>query len=288
MSLKGRIMLLRYRLLGVGVLAVAAACTSAGKPESPAAEMLQRIKQVRAGGTLDYAVARQFLGVPLDAFRYAAIVSGDRILSRAGEYHIRNGRGDPPGFDSIRFDMTWQADNNGPSLQRRHGEKGLRSSLRVSFDQQNICITKDMLKDEWGKGRDGRFSHGDSESISYGDADRMYVSFTFHQPTCAASVDIGLKDSAARWITPADASAGDVEFFASLLPIDKSGRQFISLGFECGPSGSASSGPDDRGCVCPREKQTRNGPCHHAVTFHDENADGVTVRVWPLLNPEAN
>jgi len=250
--------------------------------------MLHKIRLIKDGGTLDYAVVRKFLGVPLDTFKFAAITGGDRITSRAGEYHLKKGRSYPPEFTRIGFDMTWQADDNGPFLQNWHREKGLRSSLRVSFDPQKICITRDLLKSELGRGREGRFSHGDSVSIGYGSIDTLYVGFTFHQPGCADGVDIIVKNSAAGWNTPADGSAGDAEFFTPLLPLDKSGRQLAPMGFQCGPSNSTSSKPEDTGCVCDHKNQTPAGPCHYSVTLSTLKENDLRIDVWALLNPEAN
>ncbi|MCW5576385.1 MAG: hypothetical protein KIT13_09865 [Burkholderiales bacterium] len=280
--------MLRHFLLTIAVIVAATACQPAGEPQTPSAALLHKVKQIRDAGALDYAAARAFLGVPLDTFRFAVIVNGDRITSRGGEYHLKKGRAYPPEFTTVRFDMAWEAESNRPSVLSWHREKGLKSMLGVSFDEQKICITRTLLEDAWGRGREGRFSHGDDLSISYGNQDKLLVSFTFRQQDCADSMDIIANDPRAHWTTPADVSAGDVEFVTKFLPFDGSGKQLMALGLECGPSGSAGSRPEDRGCVCPRAQQTRTGPCHHAVTWSPAKEGSLMLKVWPLLNPEAN
>ncbi len=277
----------RHFLLAIVVIVAATACNPEGGAETPATAMLHRIKPIKDAGSLDYAGARKFLGIPLDTFKFEMIANGDRITSRSGEYYIRKGGTYPAEFTGIGFDMAWEAESNRPSTQSWHKEKGLRSSLRVSFDQEKVCITKELLQDEWGRGKSGRFSHGDAVAITYGALDKLLISFTFNQP-CADSVHVIANDRDANWPTPADASASDAEFVTSFLPLDKSGQSLGSLGLQCGPSNSTSSKPEDTGCVCPHKRQSPAGPCHYSVGLSDLPEGGLGIRVWALLNPEAN
>jgi len=277
----------RYFLLAVAVLITATGCDLFESPETPSTAMLNRLELLKDARLLDYAAAKSFLGVPLSTFRFHAIANGDKITSRSGEYRAKSSNAYPPEFTNISFDMAWEAESNRPSTQSWHTKKGLRSSLRLSFNKKLICISKPLLILEWGSGRQGGITHGDDTTINYGDLDDVLVSFTFNTSGCADSVDIIANNPKASWTTPEDASAGDAEFVTKLVPLDKSGKQLLSLGMECGPEGSPGN-PEDTSCGCDRQKQTKAGPCHHAVTLSTLKEGGLGIRVFPLLNAEAN
>lgn len=278
----------RRILVAMAMLLVAIVWYSATTRDDPASVVLNKIGRLMEAETVDYAVATQFLGTPLDASKLELIVSGNAIQSRAAEYFISRHRGNPPGFDRIGFDMVWQAEHFQSALRAGHAEKGLRSHLSVSFDPGLICITKWMLWIKFGWTMPGGFSHGDSVSMAYGDKDRRRVSFTFHESDCAADLSVVSKNPAANWVVPADASASEAEFITRFLPIDKSGGPLEALGFRCGPSNSTSSKPEDTGCVCEWDRQTPAGPCHYSVNFSTLKEDSLQIRVWALPDREAN
>ncbi len=279
--------MLRRILVVVAILIAAIVWYSVNMRDDPATAVLKKLDRLMDAGTLDYAAATEFLGTPLDAWKFEMRVNGNKINARSGEYHIGRKRGNPPGLDSIGFDMAWLAESGGPTLRAWHTDKGLRSHLRLSFDPKEICIKKWMLWAKFGWAMPGRFSHGDSISLSFGDKDRLSASFTFHGPECASDLSVMSKNPAADWSVPADASAGDPEFVTRFLPLDKSGRQFDALGLKCGPANSTSSKPEDIGCVCEWEKQTPAGPCHYSVNLSDLKGGGLEVRVWALPDREA-
>lgn len=282
--------MLRRILVVVAVVAVtiaAIAWYSVNMRDDPAVAVLKKLDRLMDGGTLDYAAATEFLGTPLDAWKFEMLVKGNTINARSGEYHIGRKRGNPPGFERISLDMAWLAESGGPTLRAWHTDKGLRSHLNLSLDTRQICITKWMLWLKFGWAVPGRFSHGDSVSLSFGDKDRLSASFTFDVPECASDLFVRAKNPAAQWAVPADASARDPEFVTRFLPLDKSGRQFDALGLKCGPANSTSSKPEDIGCVCEWEKQTPAGPCHYSVNLSGLKEGGLEVRVWALPDREA-
>jgi hypothetical protein len=279
--------MLRRILVVVAMLIAAFVWYSVNMRDDPAVAVLKKLDRLMDGGTLDYAAATEFLGTPLDALKFEMLVNGNTINARSGEYHIGRKRGNPPGFDHVGLDMAWLAESGGPTLRAWHTDKGLRSHLKLSLDTRQICITKWMLWLKFGWVEQTGSSHGNSVSLSFGDRDRLSASFTFDGPECAGDLSVRAKNPAADWPVPADASARDPEFVTRFLPLDKSGGQFDVLGLKCGPADSASSKPEDTGCVCEWEKQTPAGPCHYSVNLSALKEGGLKVGVWALPDREA-
>ena len=273
------------QLLVISVFTATAACDLGNHPQTSSTAMLKKIEALMDGEKLDYAVAKQFLGIPMSTSKFEAIASGNEIISRFGDYGVKRGSANPPEFTLIDFDMVWEKESGRPSIHAWHKEKGLRSSLRLGFDIDKICITEDMLENELGSGREGGLTHGDAITISYGELGDFLVSFTFYRPGCADEVDIVANDPAAKWPTPADVSAADAEF-VTRLSLDQSGKQLFPLGFHCGLE--TAKGSPEFVCGCDREQQTSTGPCHHAVELTTLPGGELEMEVFPLLNEEAS
>ena len=177
--------MLRISLLAIAIFVAATACHSKDEPATPATAVLHKIKRLIDAGTLDYAAAREFLGVLLSASKFEAIASGDKITSPV-RASISSRKMPTIHRDCLVSASTWRGKRKAIGRPRRAGiEKGLKSSLRISFDQKKICITRELLKNELGSGKEGGFFDSDATPIAYGDTDKLLVSFTFEQPDCA-------------------------------------------------------------------------------------------------------
>jgi hypothetical protein len=283
--------MLRFCLLLISLIAIAA-CHSGGRSgeaNTPETIFLSKLQPMRDAERLDYASVRQMFGAPLytsDTFNMAS--HGNTITSMKGWYYLKD-ENSPPGT-SVQLDMAWDSEKGRPStVNWGVKEKGMDSSLRISFDPHKMCITQTILVTEWGFwDNESAYMDTDMTNRIYGDHD-FSVSFDFSpDEKCALNATVDWQDSRAKWVTPSDTTASDSEFVTKLLPADTSGKQLFPLGFHCELDVSQSPDSNEMSCGCDPEQQTNKGPCHHAVSYFPEPNGDIKTRVYVLRNEAAN